>query len=91
MVGVEAVTDSTGLAGDDGIRRRRPILVRISSAGEREDVAALVVRVQPGVTIVWYNARLLPEHRARLTAWAETQRVLGARPVSALRIEALAG
>jgi hypothetical protein len=93
MGGVADVTDAMGRVCSDASRRRRPILLRLSSEGEDEgdDVAALVVRVRPEVTVVWYNARLLPRHRARLTAWAETQLVLGARPVSALRIEELAG
>jgi hypothetical protein len=91
MGGVAGRTDATGRVDGDAIRRGRPILVRLSTEGEGEDVAALVVRVRPGVTVVWYNARLLPRHQARLMAWVETQLVLGARPVSVLRIEELAG
>ena len=90
MGGVADVADADDSMARD-VERRRPVLVRLSSMGQAEDVAALVVRVRPGVTVVWYNARLLPRHRARLTAWAETQLVLGARPVSALRIEELTG
>jgi hypothetical protein len=82
------VTDAPGRA-DGSAARRRPILLRLSSVGEADDVAALVVRVRPHATIVWYNARLLPRHRSQMTAWGETQLVLGARPVSALRIEEL--
>jgi hypothetical protein len=83
------VTDAMGRVDGSAARRRRPILLRLSSAGEADDVAALVVRVRPHVTMVWYNARLLPRHRSRMTAWGETQLALGARPVRALRIEEL--
>jgi hypothetical protein len=85
------VTDAKDRAEGSAARRRRPVLLRLSSVGEADDVAALVVRVRPRVTIVWYNARLLPRHRSRMTAWGETQVALGARPVSALHVEELHG